>query len=176
MNRPLFFLTPILCALVVFGCTRSTNTNVAVVFTPPAGYDRVGPQNDLGVNLWRKNPDHWILLEVVSAQQGHPFLVNAGMLGLSGLLKDLRQKGSPRTVTVCGHQSGTLQEIVGTSTTGQQLQGAEVVTKIGVWLYVATYVHPANEPSDPQVEQAIRNVCKNPKSNRSFSLKLPEGH
>ena len=75
-----------------------------------------------------------------------------------------------RSVTVCGHDSGTLQKIVGTSTTGQQLHGAEVVTKIGVWLYVATYVYPAAEQSDPQVEQAILNVCKSPKSDRGFSL------
>ena len=176
MTRAPFFLTPILCALVVFGCARSTNTNVAVVFTPPTGYDPVWHQNDLGVNLWRKNADHWISLLVIPAHQGDALIGNAGMVSLIGLLKDLRQKGSPRSVTVCGHQSGTLQQIYGTSTTGQKLQGAEVLMKIGVWFYAATYVHPANEPSDPQAEQAIRNVCKNPQSNRSFSSKLPKGY
>jgi len=139
----------------------------------------VWSENDLGINLWRRNTDHWILLNVVSARQGDARIAlinNAGGLGLLELLTDMRVKGSPRSVTVCGNHSGTLQEIYARSTTGRKLLGAEVVTAIGVWRYVATYVHPATEPSDPRAEQSILNVCKNPKSDRSSSSKLPEGH
>jgi len=37
MNRAFFILSSVLCAFVLLSCTRSTNTNVAVQFTPPEG-------------------------------------------------------------------------------------------------------------------------------------------
>lgn len=126
--------------------------------------------NELGANLWQKEPDEWIAVLPVSAKQGYAFETNGAMLALAGLLKNEYVKSSQNT-TVCRGRVGKLSSIGAVSHSGTMLEGEELATTIGAWIYVATYVHPREQQADAAAELALLRLCKNPASERAWSLK-----
>jgi len=143
----------VLVSAALAGCGSVT---AGVDFKPPAGW--AATPSILGrIQMWTKKARDNKQDEMVMLVRGSNANIDLSTIPQVGSNAISRTKQS--TITICGNQKAQFASGTGSGHSGQKQTMEMVSATVGQDGFVAIYLRPQSDRSDPEAETAIRSLC-----------------